>query len=208
MKRLYSKKQITCNLCSICVILLCLFLNGCFYSEDESNVDIEYSISRNQAIITNQLVNVIKSKDTKSMLKFIASEDRVELEAVFNDKESPLYKVFFGMEQSFYIFMQKAQDLDYQIVAYSDRPNDVIINAFDVLFYDKGKINSLKGLKLAELRELGYDKKILVFFLSQPASGHKPAGHFKEQWYMDITGHGSYFLNADDEYLNDYYPIK
>lgn len=196
---------------AICMAVLSLLCIGCVRTgglhENVSGDDINETYAR----IAEQFMKTIMDRDIKGFLDLTTlpvPRTRAVLEVEFKNKESGLYNFLFGRKQSFRAYMKKARALDYVIIEYPDRPGYWKGNEFEIIFYDRGKIKSLKGLELEELRELGYDYEIFVFFFFQPAEEHEPPDNVKGQWTMDFTMSHGYFWSKSEEDLKELYPIR
>jgi len=105
--------------------------------------------------------------------------------------------------------MRKARILGYEIIDYPNMPDYEItneVNLIDIIFYDKSKIKSIRGLKVEELKRLWSDEEVMIFTFMEPVSGHEPLGHIEGQWYMDFTGH-PFIWSLFEEDLKRIYPF-
>lgn len=147
-------------------------------------------------------ISIIKDNDAGMFFDYLWRTDPElfdRLEAGIMNQSSPTYNMFFGSEKSFYVFFNNARKLDYVIINYPEYSNDNIVNAFEVIFYDKSEIQSLRGLDIDEFYRLREEFKLISI------------KHFQydgsEQWHHDYTGENGLDALSDDE-LKKMFPIK
>jgi len=203
--RIHIRNRYMSKLFAICMIVLTLFCISC---DDRGGSARKKGKNVIYSEVAELFIKIIDEKDVEGLVNLGWPDSRDFLKTELNDKKSTLRDVFFGKGHSIRTFIKKAKMLDYEIITYPSMPEYGTdeVNEIDIIFYDKSKINSLRELKVEELRQLWSDEIIIIITFMEPVIGHEPPGHIKGQWYMDFSGHPFLWSLLEDD-LKRIYPF-